>query len=78
MLSVKNQLFHTNSEGIGTSFFLDLAMSYKAKRWELTFSTNNIIGSSKLEQHVLGNTIETYMATHLRPREFLVNWAIDL
>lgn len=53
-------------------------MSYKAKRWELTFSTNNIIGSSKLKQHVLGNTIETYMATHLRPREFLVNWAIDL
>ena len=78
MLSIKNQLFHTNSEGIGTSFFLDLAMSYKTKRWELTFSANNIIGSSKLEQHVLGNTIETYMATHLRPREFLVNWAIDL
>ena len=53
-------------------------MSYKAKRWELTFSANNIIGSSKLEQHMLGNTLETYMATHLRPREFLVNWAIDL
>ncbi len=78
MLTAKNQLFHTNSEGVGASYFLDLAMSYKSKRWELALSANNIIGTSKLEQHVLGNTIETYMATRLRPREFLVDWAIDL
>ena len=78
MLSAKNQLFHTNSEGIGTSYFLDFSMSYQTKQWEFAFSASNIIGTSKQEQHVLGNTIETYMLTRLRPREFSVNWAVNL
>ena len=78
MLSADNQLFHSNGEGVGTSYFLDLAMSYKTKRWEIALSANNLIGTSRLEQHVLGNTVETYMATRLRPRECLVKWTIDL
>ena len=33
MLSVKNELFHTNDKSIGINHFLDLAIGYKAKRW---------------------------------------------
>lgn len=77
MLSVKNQLFHSNSDGVGNSYFLDLAMSYKSKRWELSLSANNLIGTSVFEQRILGNAIETYAVTCLRPRECMVKWAFD-
>lgn len=78
MLSAKNQLFHSNDDGAASSYFLDLALSYKAKRWEIALSVNNLIGTSDFEQRTLGNTIETYLVTRLRPREWLVKWSMDL
>ena len=36
MLSIKNELFHTNDKSIGTNYFLDFAISYKVKQWELS------------------------------------------
>jgi len=78
MVSLKNELFHTNEEGVGANYFLDLALSYKAKRWELSLMGNNIIGTSKFERRVLGNTVESYSITRLRPREFLVKWSFDM
>lgn len=78
MLSVKNELFHTNEEGVDANYFLDLALSYKAKRWELSLMANNIIGTSEFERRILGNTVESYSITRLRPREFLVKWSFDM
>lgn len=77
MLNVKNQLFHSNSDGVGDSYFLDLAISYKSKRWELSLSANNLIGTSVFEQRILGNAIETYAVACLRPCECLMKWAFD-
>lgn len=78
MLSVKNELFHTNEEGVDVNYFLDLALSYKAKRWELSLMANNIIGTSQFERRILGNTVESYSVTRLRPREFMVKYSFDL
>ena len=78
MISIKNELFHTSDESIGTNYFLDFAVSYKAKRWELSLTANNLIGTSEFERRTLGNTIESYSITRLRPREFLVKWSVDL
>lgn len=78
MLSIKNELFHTSEEGVDLNYFLDLALSYKAKRWELAVKANNLIGNTQFERRVLGNTIESYSVTRLRPREFLVKWSVDL
>ena len=78
MLSVKNELFHTDEEGADANYFLDLALSYKAKRWELSLTVNNIIGTSKFERRVLGSDIESYSVTRLRPRESLMKWSFDL
>ena len=78
MLSAKNELFHTSDKSIGTNYFLDLAISYKAKRWELSLTADNIIGTSEFERRTLGNTIESYSITRLRPREILAKWSIDL
>lgn len=78
MFSVKNELFHTNEEGVGMNYFCDLAVSYRTKRWELSLNANNIIGTSNFERHILGNTIEHYSIVLLRPREFIVKWSVDL
>lgn len=78
MISIKNELFHTNDKSVGTNYFLDFAISYKVKQWELSLTANNLIGTSEFERRTLGNTIESYSVTHLRPREFLAKWSVDL
>lgn len=78
MLSVKNELFHTNDKSIGINHFLDITIGYKAKRWEFSVTANNLIGTSEFERRSLGNTIESYSVTRLRPREFLAKWSVDL
>ena len=78
MVSVKNNLFHSNEEGTAPNYFLDLSISYKSRSWELSLIANNIIGTSEFERRMLGNTIEMYSVTRLRPREFLAKWCFDL
>lgn len=78
MISIKNELFHTNDKSVGTNYFLDFAISYKVKQWELSLTANNLIGTSEFERRTLGNTIESYSVTRLRPREFLAKWSVDL
>lgn len=78
MINIKNELFHTNDKSVGTNYFLDFAISYKVKQWELSLTANNLIGTSEFERRTLGNTIESYSVTHLRPREFLAKWSVDL
>lgn len=78
MISIKNELFHTNDKSVATNYFLDFAISYKVKQWELFLTANNLIGTSEFERRTLGNTIESYSVTRLRPREFLVKWSVDL
>lgn len=78
MFSLKNALYHTNEEGIDVNYFLDMGLSYKSKRWEFSLLANNIIGTSAFERRVLGNTIESYSITRLRPREFIAKLSFDL
>lgn len=78
MLTAKNDLFDSSDTGIDLSYFCDLAISYKAKRWELSFAANNVFGLTEYERRMIGNTIESYSLTYLRPREFLVKWSFDI
>ena len=72
MISVKNELFDSSERSIDVNYFCDLSLSYKSKSWEIAFDGNNIFGTSEFERRILGNTIETYSVTRLRPREFIV------
>ena len=72
MISVKNELFDSSERSIDVNYFCDLSLSYKSKSWEIAFDGNNILGTSEFERRILGNTIETYSVTRLRPREFIV------
>lgn len=77
-VSLSNDLFHSSEPGFKTNYFCDLSVSYRAERWELALYANNVLGTSAFEQRTLGNTVETYSLTRLRPREFLAKWSIDL
>lgn len=77
MISLKNELFHSSEHSYGTSYFCDISIGYKTKRWELSLNANNLLGTSRFEQRVLGNTVETYSITRLRPREFVVKGALS-
>lgn len=78
MISVKNELFDSSERSIDVNYFCDLSLSYKTKRWEIAIDGNNIFGTSEFEHRILGNTIETYSVTRLRPREFLVKFNFDM
>ncbi len=65
---MKNELFHTNDKSISINHFLDLAIAYKAKRWEFSVTANNLIGTSEFERRTLGNTIESYSITRLESK----------
>lgn len=78
MISMKNELFHSSEASVSTNFFMDIALCYKRKRWELSFSVNNILGTSQFERRRLGNTIEQYAITRLRPHEWVAKWNVDL
>ena len=78
MVSLKNELYHSNTEGSAANYFCDIAVSYKTKRWELSLAANNVIGTSQFVRRTLSNTIISYSITNLRPREILLKWSFDM
>ena len=78
MLSWNNELYHSSEAGFGLNYFCDLSLSYRANRWEITLSANNVIGTAEYRQRVVSSTLQSYTLTYLRPREFLLKFSIDL
>lgn len=78
MMSLSNELYHGKGKNIGTNYYCDFKLSYKTKRWELSFLTNNIFGTSELKRQTLSNTVMSYTITTLRPREYMVKYSFDL
>ena len=60
------------------NYFCDLSLSYRANRWKITLSANNVIGAAEYRQRVVSSTLQSYTLTYLRPREFLLKFSIDL
>lgn len=78
MLTVKNEYFHNSEHYLGSNYFCDLAISYKQYGWDLSLSAQNIIGTSQYETRILGNAVENYSVTRLRPRELLAKICFDI
>lgn len=77
MLSWNHDLLHSNKKTLGTNYFMDVALSYKQRRSELSISVNNIIGKDNIEREQITNTLETYTYNRLRPREIIAKWSFD-
>ncbi len=78
MLSWDNELYHSSEPGFGLNYFCNLALSYRTKRWELSLLANNVAGTAEYRRRVVSSTLQSYTLTYLRPREFLLQFSIDL
>lgn len=78
MMRLNNELLHTNDKTLGRNYFCDVALSYRSNHSELSVEINNIAGKDKIERIRLSNTLQTYTANRLRPREFIVKWSFDI
>ena len=78
MLSWNNELYHSKGKNLGINYYCDFSLCYKAKRWELSLLTNNLLGTSQLKRQSLSNTVMSYTITTLRPREYMVKYSVDL
>lgn len=78
MLSINNQFYHSRDKSLGTSYFCDLAISYKLKRLELSLMGNNIMNTKQLKRRVLTDTMDYYSLTYLRSRNFVIKCSLDI
>ncbi len=78
LFSWNNEIYHSNEKTFGVNCFCDFSVGYKAKRWELSLSAENLIGTSEYEQVTVSSTTRFYSMTRLRPREILCKISIDL
>lgn len=78
MLTLNNELYHSKGNNLGMNYYCDFSISYKAKRWELQFLTNNIFDTSQFKRQTVSSTVSTYSITTLRPREYMVKYSFDL
>ncbi len=72
------ELYHSSEKSFGVNYFCDVAVGYKAARWEVTLRANNLADTSSYERIEVGETMRTYTMTRLRPREFLFKISLDL
>lgn len=77
-IEVSNELFQSQDKSISNSFFTDLSVSCRQKRWEATFIYNNILGTTSLEQTYNANAQQIYLQTRLRPSELLFKLSFSL
>ena len=78
MVSWRNELYHSSEKNFGVNWFSDLSVSYKADRWEISLIGSNIVGTSQYERVRVSSTMQSYTLTHLRPREVLLKFSLDL
>ncbi|MFC2494041.1 MAG: hypothetical protein ACFNTC_07200, partial [Prevotella sp.] len=77
-IEVSNELFQSQDKSISNSFFTDLSLSYRPKRWEATLIYNNVWGTTSLEQTYNANAQQIYLQTRLRPSELLFKLSFSL
>ena len=77
MVSMDNELYHSNDRGFGLNYFCDVSLGYKADRWEISLLANNIIGTSGYRHVAVSATLRSYTLTYLRPRELMLKFCID-
>lgn len=77
MVSMDNELYHSNDKGFGLNYFCDVSLGYKADRWEISLLANNIIGTSGYRHVAVSATLRSYTLTYLRPRELMLKFCID-
>lgn len=71
-VEMDNEVYHSNESTVKFCHFLDFAVSYRTKRYEVELWMNNVIGSDQYEIRYNTNTQYIFSVAKLRPREAMV------
>lgn len=66
-----NEICHCNDESVSFTYFADLAIYYRTKRYEIGLSCSNIFGKTDYERRQITDIQQIYTVTRLRPMEVL-------
>lgn len=67
-----NEIYHSNDESVSFTYFADLAIYYRTKRYEIGLACINILGKNNYERRQISDIQQIYTVTRLRPREVLL------
>ncbi len=73
-----NELYHSNDHSVSFSYFSDIQVSYRTKKWEAGIQMNNILGFREYERHYISSYFTRYFRSYLRPREILCKVSYDI
>ena len=73
-----NELYHSNDHSFSFTYFLDLSVYYRRKRYEIGLVCNNLIGKNKYIRQQITDTQQIYTATQLRSRDVLLKIMLSL
>ena len=73
-----NEMYHSNDHSISFTYFSDLQVSYRTKKWEASVRMGNIFGNKQYERRYIDSYYTSYTICQLRPREFLCKISLDL
>lgn len=73
-----NEMYHSNDHSVSFTYFSDIQVSYRTKKWEVGIQMNNIFGTREYERHYISSYYTRYVISHLRPREILCKVSYDM
>jgi hypothetical protein len=73
-----NEMYHSNDHSVSFTYFSDIQVSYRTKKWEAGIQMNNIFGTRQYERHYISSYYTRYTISHLRPREILCKISFDM
>lgn len=73
-----NEMYHSNDHSVSFTYFSDVQVSYRTKKWEAGIQMNNIFGTHQYEHRYTSYYYTRYAISHLRPREILCKVSYDL
>ena len=73
-----NELYHSNDHSFSFTYFADISVYYRRKRYEIGLVCNNLIGKNKYIRQQITDTQQIYTATQLRSRDVLLKMMLSL
>ncbi|WP_287601745.1 carboxypeptidase-like regulatory domain-containing protein [Prevotella sp.] len=77
-IELSNEIYHGNDKAVSFTYFADLSVSYRTKRYEVSLTCSNILGKDEYERRQITDTQQMYTVTKLRPRECMVRVEFSL
>lgn len=73
-----NEVYHSNDHSVSFTYFADLSIYYRRKRYEIGLVCNNLLAKTKYLRKQITDTQQIYTATQLRSRDIVLKVILTL